>query len=60
MAILKNRNLDTTEMKRTMAADLDAEFLEAYFSGEKTMSRGEHVSIKGRQLGDKNLQNGEH
>ena len=59
MALLQRRNLDTTEMKRKMEADLEAEYLEAYSSGKKTMLRGEHVSIKGQQVGGKNLQNGD-
>ena len=58
MAALQRRTLDTTEAKREMAADLDAEYLEAYASGKKTMSRGEHVSIKGSKRMFKDPPNG--
>jgi hypothetical protein len=44
-------------MQRQMAADLDSKFLQAYSSGEKTMSEGEHVSIKGSLIFGSNPQN---
>ncbi len=58
MAALQRRTLDTTEEKRKMAADLDAEFLQAYACGDRTMSNGEHVSIKGSQIFGRDPQNG--